>query len=351
MVHPQQRQIHKYGGVDDTETAINPEAEIADAGWYPDPEDPSSLRHWNGGGWSESLFDDITSVAVLESRDPGLFLDEVDQPARVALPRSEDDDGASASESDSMPPLGERSPWTGAQPPRRNTAALIVVGAAALIALVAVGAIVAQFIGGDGGSDETSTASGSVDESVDSIPADSEAPPSEPPAEPVQAAQSSAAEIDTAPPPPAADPTVAAVPEQLVGPLLSSTEVSLLVETARVRSDPNLDSENLTTLERSVTPIVPAIGDPVAGWRAIEGTGGWVWGAFLAPAAEGYLVAHTVDDTAAVLRDEAGVPTGAPSFGGSYILIIDGSTELWQIILPEGGFAYVDGAEFELVLS
>ena len=59
-------------------------------GWYPDPDDQDSLRHWDGSTWSESLFDDIASVAVVQSRDPGLFLDEIDRPARVALPDSSD---------------------------------------------------------------------------------------------------------------------------------------------------------------------------------------------------------------------------------------------------------------------
>ena len=58
----------------------------SEPGWYPDPDNPEALRHWHGTGWSESLFDDITSVAVVDSSDPNLLLEDVEQPALVALP-------------------------------------------------------------------------------------------------------------------------------------------------------------------------------------------------------------------------------------------------------------------------
>jgi len=87
-------------------------------GWYPAPDNPDELRHWHGSGWSESLFDDITSVAVVESRDTQLFLD----PALFV--------------DESVPSAPATSP---ADPPARGRPTRAGLVAASLIAVAAAG--------------------------------------------------------------------------------------------------------------------------------------------------------------------------------------------------------------------
>jgi hypothetical protein len=49
----------EYWGTEHSKRARNLDGIIAKPGWFPDPNEPGALRHWNGNGWSESLFDDV----------------------------------------------------------------------------------------------------------------------------------------------------------------------------------------------------------------------------------------------------------------------------------------------------
>jgi hypothetical protein len=368
--------------VDDLRTESDADAgEMPDSpGWYPDPNNPDALKHWNGTEWSDSLFDDVTSVAALESRDPVLFLDDVDPPARVALPKP-----PSVAEEATPPPpppaateseppaepesepdsdndaeaavlLGAGAPKETWDVPKRSPIIRTVIVAASVLALVAIGVLMWQTVSDDG---ESASEAVVTDDSAEAEAAEAEAAEEVAPAEPTTVPSPEPAEtspndaVETADDPAeaeeeeaAADPDPEAAP-----PLLASAEVNLIPDAATIRSGPRLDSDELGVVEQSETLEIIAVGHPIDGWRAIEGTGGWIWGAFVAPAAADQIVARTLTEAPAILRDEAGIPTGNPNLGGAYVLIVDGGQPLWKIILPEGGFAYVRDVEFELILE
>lgn len=120
---------------------------------------------------------------------------------------------------------------------------------------------------------------------------------------------------------------------------------TLIVEVARLRALPALDAEELTSIDGQAGRPLTVVGEPVEGWYQvrIDGVTGWMFGAFVLPAADGFTVVRTVDFEPVVLLDADGDPLPTTNRSGSFALVTDtADADLWPVVLPEGGMAHVD---------
>ena len=87
------------------------------------------------------------------------------------------------------------------------------------------------------------------------------------------------------------------------------------------------------------------------GWYRIniDGIEGWMFGAFVLPPADGFQVGETRSGQPALLRDANGNPTGRENESANAVLITDSTGGLWEILLPDGGTAWVNGADTTIV--
>ena len=71
---------------------------------------------------------------------------------------------------------------------------------------------------------------------------------------------------------------------------------------------------------------------------------------FRLPSVEAF-TAKITPRTRAILLNSPGNPTGTVNQTGSHVLVVDDSDALWQVILADGSFAYVDSDTVEAVRS
>lgn len=379
------------------------------AGWYPDPIDDDALKYWDGESWASGLFDDAPGVTRGQPLDAKDFLDEIDPPARVPLrsgdssgrpdtdsqtagmltqdlfeedrsvavadrsrpPVPESDTGealpARAATTAAMFPPVESSPEPETAPngdappgeapngegpdtdsldtPQRRWGVIFGSAAAITVALALLGVAVWLGLASSSEVSDSETA-----EDVEDAPSETAAAVSDAESTPSDSEESDAA--DEAPTASAEDQDTTSdstgdAPAS--SPLITTREVTVLVDGAPVHEDPGTASAQVGALVASDSPSVSVVGQPAAGWYFVLDSDGWVFGANIVPQAEGLAVARTLDGEAAILLDETGAPTGVESQTGSHVLVIDQSEPLWLVILPEYGFAYVDSATVELV--
>ncbi len=125
---------------------------------------------------------------------------------------------------------------------------------------------------------------------------------------------------------------------------------TLLVDVAKLRSAPHLAASEVDTISGLGGSTITIVGDPTDGWYRVKvgGQEGWIFGSFIVPPADGYTVVQTKAQTPVELLDSAGNPLGQANASGSYALATDTSGELWPVILPEGGAAFVRGADMSV---
>lgn len=96
---------------------------------------------------------------------------------------------------------------------------------------------------------------------------------------------------------------------------------------------------------------ITVIGPNLSGWYEIEinGTRGWLFGAFITPNDPGLTAAITRSNGEATLRDSSGFPTGRPNESGNKVLLLSTTGSLWSVLLPDGSTAFVNGDEFTVL--
>ncbi len=121
---------------------------------------------------------------------------------------------------------------------------------------------------------------------------------------------------------------------------------TLLVDVANLRTEPNLSAVEVARLADQQGATVAIFGVGVNGWldAQIGGSRGWIFGAFVSPPDAGLTIARTKSEMVALLLDSAGRSLGVENASGSYVLVFDDASNLWQVILPDGATAYVDGS-------
>jgi hypothetical protein len=115
---------------------------------------------------------------------------------------------------------------------------------------------------------------------------------------------------------------------------------------AKVRELPHLDADEVTTLVDQEGLSLQVFGAHHNGWYQIRaGTvEGWIFGTFVMPPDSGLYIAQTRGGETAELLDDQGNPSTVRNQSGPKVLVTDTSGDLWQVILPDGGAAWVDPA-------
>ncbi len=122
---------------------------------------------------------------------------------------------------------------------------------------------------------------------------------------------------------------------------------------AKIRTAPSLDAGEITTVEdRRYDPMTVISGPDPNGWYEIDldGTRGWLFGAFVLPTAPGQHAAETRDGSRAVLRSSDGTPLPIENPSGDAVLVT-GTTSgsYWTVLLPDGSTATVAASEMRIV--
>ena len=120
---------------------------------------------------------------------------------------------------------------------------------------------------------------------------------------------------------------------------------------AKIREEPHIDSPEVTTLVDQEGLDIDVLTANQRGWYLIRaGTiEGWIFGTFVLPPDAGLHVAITRGGDRAVLLDELGNESTEVNQSGPKVLVIDTSGDLWEVLLPNGGTAFVDPAVMRLV--
>jgi hypothetical protein len=110
-------------------------------GWYPDPGNPEGLSHWDGARWSESLFDEVESIAATRTQDPSVLFDDATalaSPTPAVTIEDVQDRRPAAPPPTPAPPTPAR-PTAGWQLPRKTRTAGAGLVAASVIILAVAG--------------------------------------------------------------------------------------------------------------------------------------------------------------------------------------------------------------------
>ncbi len=211
-------------------------------------------------------------------------------------------------------------------------------------------------VGGNGPSELETTAAPTTDSTpVESTPRDEPAPiptPTSPPATPTPAPTPTAVATPTPRPSPTPSPTPVPIPTPTPLPTPGQRPAKLYADVAKLRTGPNLSFSEIATLSDRRGAGVVVFGDPVDGWYEVEidGFRGWMFGSLVVPPSSGLTVVETRDDSPVVLRDRSGNPLGRANQSGNLALVTDRSSGLWEVILPEGGTAWVEADDIRIVV-
>ncbi len=122
---------------------------------------------------------------------------------------------------------------------------------------------------------------------------------------------------------------------------------------ASLRTRPVVSDDTLIRFVGNEPKDIPIdiheVGDD--GWYeiTIQGDRGWVFGTFIQPSADGYDVAETRTGDPATLRDSSGRATSEDNPSINAVLLVDRSGPYWEVVLPDGGSAWVEPAEMDLI--
>ena len=130
-----------------------------------------------------------------------------------------------------------------------------------------------------------------------------------------------------------------------------AAQPTLLVDIARLRDRASLNGEVVDTLEGLAGDPIDVLRGPVNGWYEVRvgRQQGWVFGAFILPAAEGHDVVRTQNGDRVELLDSSGNELDVTNQSGSYALVVEASGEFWQVLLPDGDSAFIDPQAVRLV--
>ncbi len=131
----------------------------------------------------------------------------------------------------------------------------------------------------------------------------------------------------------------------------SQRTATLLVNVAHIRAEPDLSSRSIRRVSDIEGASMQVTGPNIDGWHRVDldGTSGWLFGAFVFPTDFNMTIARTLDEKTAPLLDRGGRSIDVENASGSYVLVIEQSSGLWQVILPDGMTAYIDPSEFRVV--
>ncbi|MGI9604421.1 MAG: serine/threonine protein kinase [Acidimicrobiales bacterium] len=128
-------------------------------------------------------------------------------------------------------------------------------------------------------------------------------------------------------------------------------QAELFAGFARLRAAPQLDAPVVADVggtEGSEMEVLQPIED---GWYRvdIDGSVGWIFGAFVLPPDEGYAVAQSADNRSVLLRDADGEELETTNPSGNKVLITRIGTPLHDVLLPDGTSARVLGTDVIIV--
>lgn len=131
--------------------------------------------------------------------------------------------------------------------------------------------------------------------------------------------------------------------------LAPSADHTLHANFVNLREEAGLDAPRATRLvDRSGEKIRVDEDSEIDGWFLIEtdaGERGWLFGAFIR-GLDDYNVGETKDNSAAVLRDADGVPTGEVNRSTNRVLIVERDGDLFEILTASGTTRWVAADEF-----
>ncbi len=371
------------------------------AGWYPAPDDHSQLRYWDGDEWTEhyraspdapptaeesteahaaqwlpDVFgqDDVSaddsSVSEDEAADDSsVSEDEAADDSLVSEDEAADDssvsegDGASAAEGESAlawldEPSSFDAVWEEGRPPR--TALKSIFALLLVVGVVIIGSFVFSALRDDAGTGSRASGNGSTDPSGETGVTGTVTTTTVGFTLPTTTRFAIAATTTTSATDPATTTTTttdggtsSTVPGSTAPTTTSAApaerSVTLLVDVAKLRSAPRLNASEVDTITNLAGTTIVAVGEPTNGWYEvrINSKQGWMFGAFIVPPAEGFTVLQTRSGSPVTLLDSNGQALGVASASGSYALATDTTGDLWTVILPEGGTAYVDPADMK----
>ncbi len=147
-------------------------------------------------------------------------------------------------------------------------------------------------------------------------------------------------------------PTTATTPPTTPTTVQSTRAATLYAGVARVRAGPALDDAVLFEITNRSGASLTVLTPLTDGWYQVdfEGSTGWIFGAFVLPADEGFFVAETVDDNPAVLLTSSGSRLGIDNPSGNKVLVQGLADEgRYQVVLPDGSTGWVQQSAVRLV--
>ncbi len=126
---------------------------------------------------------------------------------------------------------------------------------------------------------------------------------------------------------------------------------TLLVDVANLRSRPSLDATAVRQVTGQEGARLTVHGRQAGGWLdvTLDGTRGWVFGAFVSPPDPHLIVGRTNDEEEAVLLDRSGRLLGVENASGSYVLIIEEGGSIHQVILADGATGFVRADDVSVI--
>lgn len=120
---------------------------------------------------------------------------------------------------------------------------------------------------------------------------------------------------------------------------------------AKLREAPDIQAAEITTLISRNGEAIEILSTHEAGWYRVrfDGLEGWIFGTFILPPDPGFNVAQTRSGETAVLLNVGGDELQQQNESGPKVLVTDATGTLWQVLLPDGGTAWVDAATMVIV--
>lgn len=131
----------------------------------------------------------------------------------------------------------------------------------------------------------------------------------------------------------------------------STRTATLYADPANLRSEANVNSPQVASLIGARGSNLEVLSPITNGWYEVDHAdgSGWLFGAFVVPPDDGYLVVEHVDGLgeSISLLSESGIEISTTNPTSNLALVSDTTTELWEVLLPDGRAAWIDPSQVE----